>query len=86
MRVDSGPTISIPSICILGRRLAQRAPALARPTTSLALQVFTTGQNLSAALKPFPFQTVSDSFGYVGNSNYHALQAILAMRTWHGLT
>ena len=47
---------------------------------------FTTGQNLSTALKPFPFQTVSDSFGYVGNSNYHALQAILGMRTWHGLT
>jgi hypothetical protein len=47
---------------------------------------FTTGQNLSAALKPFPFQTVSDSFGYVGNANYHALQAQLNMRTWHGLT
>ncbi len=47
---------------------------------------FTASQPLSTALKPFPFQTVSDSFGYVGNSNYNALQAILAMRTWHGLT
>ena len=47
---------------------------------------FTTSQNLSVALKPFPFQTVSDSFGYVGNSNYNALQALLNMRTWHGLT
>ena len=47
---------------------------------------FTTGQTLSAALKPFPFQGVSDSFGYVGNSNYNALQALLSMRTWHGVT
>jgi Carboxypeptidase regulatory-like domain/TonB-dependent Receptor Plug Domain len=47
---------------------------------------FTASQPLSTALKPFPFQTVSDSFGYVGNSNYNALQAVLGMRTWHGLT
>ena len=47
---------------------------------------FSASQALSTALKPFPFQTVTDSFGYVGNSNYHALQALLNMRTWHGLT
>ncbi len=47
---------------------------------------FTASQPLSAALKPFPFQTVTDSFGYVGNSNYNALQALLSMRTWHGVT
>jgi hypothetical protein len=39
------------------------------------------------ALKPFPFQGVSDSFGqYMGNSNYHAVQALLSIRSWNGLT
>ena len=57
-------------------------------TFSLActgLSNFTTGQPLSTLLKPFPFQTVGDNFGYVGNSNYNALQAMLSMRAWHGL-
>lgn len=45
-----------------------------------------TSQKLSQFLKPFPFQSVGDTFGYVGNSNYHALQAMLSMRRWHGLT
>jgi hypothetical protein len=52
------------------------------PTTS----IFNTGQNLATLLKPFPFQGVSDSFGYVANSNYNALQATLNMRASHGLT
>ncbi|MES2391538.1 MAG: TonB-dependent receptor [Acidobacteriota bacterium] len=47
---------------------------------------FVTSQPLSTALKPFPFHTVSDSFGYVGNANYNALQSSLNMRPWHGLT
>jgi hypothetical protein len=47
---------------------------------------FTTAQAISVALKPFPFQTVSDTFGNVGNSNYHALQASLNMRPSHGDT
>jgi len=41
---------------------------------------------LSTALKPFPFQTVSDNFGYVSNANYNALQVLLNMSSWHGLT
>ncbi|HKN22386.1 MAG TPA: carboxypeptidase regulatory-like domain-containing protein [Terracidiphilus sp.] len=45
-----------------------------------------TKQALSTFLKPFPFQAVGDTFGYVGNSNYHALQAVLSVRRWHGLT
>ncbi len=45
-----------------------------------------TGQPLSSALKPFPFNAVTDPFGYVGNANYHALQLVLSTRTWHGLT
>ncbi len=45
-----------------------------------------TKQAVSTFLKPYPFQTVGDSFGYVGNSNYHAVQAMLSMRRWHGIT
>ena len=50
------------------------------------LSNFTTSQPLSTLLKPFPFQSVGDNFGYVGNSNYNALQAMLQIRRWHGLT
>jgi hypothetical protein len=47
---------------------------------------FNTGQPLSTALRPFPFQTVADNFSYVGNANYHGIQSTLGMRAWHGLT
>jgi Carboxypeptidase regulatory-like domain/TonB dependent receptor len=50
------------------------------------LSNFNTGQNLARLLSPFPFQTVGDTFGYVANSNYNALQATLNMRASHGLT
>jgi hypothetical protein len=53
---------------------------------STAVGEYTTGQALSTILKPYPFQSPSDSFGYVGNANYHGLQAMVNMRTWHGLT
>ena len=43
-------------------------------------------QALSTALKPFPFQTVTDTFAYVANAHYHGLQAMINMRAWHGLT
>ena len=48
--------------------------------------IFTAGQSLGTLLKPFPFQSVSDTFGYVGNANYNALQVSLNMRPAHGLT
>jgi hypothetical protein len=48
--------------------------------------IFNTGQSLATLLKPFPFQSVSDSFGYVANSNYNALQISVNMRPAHGLT
>lgn len=51
-----------------------------------SLSVFNTGQSLATLLKPFPFQTVTDAFGYVANSNYNALQVSLNMRASHGLT
>ncbi len=47
---------------------------------------FNTTQNLATLLKPFPFQSVGDSFGYVANSNYHSLQATLNWRSSRGLT
>ncbi|MGO9317083.1 MAG: carboxypeptidase regulatory-like domain-containing protein [Terracidiphilus sp.] len=56
---------------------------------SAALSQFanaTVKQSLGQFLKPYPFESPSDSFGYVGNSNYHSLQAMLNMRAWHGLT
>ena len=51
-----------------------------------SLSVFNTGQSLATLLKPFPFQAVTDSFGYVANSNYHSLQTTLNLRASHGLT
>jgi hypothetical protein len=50
------------------------------------LNVFAANQALSTLLKPFPFQSVSDGFGFVANSNYNALQATINMRASHGLT
>ena len=50
------------------------------------VNIFTSGQQLSTLLKPFPYQGVSDSFGYVANSNYHAVQVTANMRASHGLT
>lgn len=41
---------------------------------------------LGTLLKPFPYQGVSDTFGYVANSNYNSLQVQLNMRASHGLT
>jgi hypothetical protein len=47
---------------------------------------FTPTQTIGTALKPFPFQGVSDTFGNVGNSNYNALQTSFNMRPTHGVT
>jgi hypothetical protein len=46
----------------------------------------TVNQPLSTFLKPYPFQSISDSFGYIGNANYHALQVMVNNRAWHGLS
>ena len=78
-----------PKYLYLGSKLADTGAAETTDCTSLSLPCpanFNTGQQLNAALKPFPFQSVSDSFGYVANSNYNALQATLNMRASHGLT
>jgi Carboxypeptidase regulatory-like domain len=47
---------------------------------------FTKSQQLNVALRPFPFSGMTDQFGNVTNSNYHALQTQLNMRASHGLT
>ena len=83
-----------PKYLYLGARLAdtgKTSPTVTADCTTYSLPCtglsnYTTGQPLSTLLKPFPFQTVNDSFGYVGNANYHALQVLLNMRSWHGFT
>ena len=47
---------------------------------------FLTTQTIANALKPFPSQGVSDTFGYTGNSNYNALQISANMRPSHSVT
>jgi len=44
----------------------------------------TVNQALSTFLKPYPFNSPSDSFGYVGNADYHGVQVMANMRAWHG--
>ncbi len=80
-----------PKYLYLGSHLSDTGTALTADCANASLGItcpanFSTGQQLNGALKPFPFQSVSDSFGYVANSNYNALQASLNMRAWHGLT
>ena len=79
-----------PKYLSLGTALADKGTALTADCVKYSLPCpanFNSGQPLSQALKPFPFQGVTDGFGqYMGNANYHALQASLSMRSWHGLT
>jgi len=81
-----------PSYLSLGTNLGATGTALttyctANPTVCPSYtSVFNTSQSLATLLKPFPFQSVTDSFGYVANANYHALQTSLNMRPFHGLS
>lgn len=83
-----------PKYLYLGTRLADTGTTATTVTADCTtynlpcagLSNFTTSQSLATLLKPFPFQGVSDNFGYVGNANYHALQATFAMRSWRGLS
>ena len=76
----------------LGSHLADKGNTIATDCATYSLPcppnaIMNTGQQLSTYLKPFPFQGVTDNFGqYMANSNYHALQVLLNMRAWHGLT
>jgi hypothetical protein len=81
-----------PKYLYLGTNLALTGAALTTfcgansgicPST---LSTFNTSQTLAQLLKPFPFQNVSDAFGYVANSNYNGLQTTLNMRPSNGLS
>jgi hypothetical protein len=77
-----------PKYLYLGSALGDKGTAIATDCTKYALSCpsnFNTSQQLNVALKPFPFQSVSDAFGYVSNSHYHGLQAVINMRASHGL-
>jgi hypothetical protein len=42
---------------------------------------------ISQLLKPFPqYSSITDTWGDIGNANYHALQISLSQRAWHGLS
>jgi hypothetical protein len=82
-----------PKYLYLGARLADTGTTSTTVTSDCStysltcpnLTGYATNQPLSTLLKPYPFESPSDSFGYVGNSNYHALQTMINMRPWHGL-
>ena len=75
----------------LGSKLTDTGANLTADCANASLGItcpagFTTSQNLAAALKPFPFQAVSDSFGYVANANYNSVQISANMRPTRGIT
>jgi hypothetical protein len=74
---DKGTTVSTDCTTY---SLGCNATALAQFANS------TVNQALSLFLKPYPFNSPSDSFGYVGNADYHGVQVMANMRAWHGLT
>jgi len=78
-----------PKYLYLGSALGDKGTTIATDCTTYSLPCpsnFNTGQQLNVALKPFPFQTVSDTFGNVANSHYHGLQVVANMRPSHGFT
>jgi hypothetical protein len=85
-----------PKYLSLGTVLTDKGATIATDCTtyslgcdSVALAQFgnsTVNQALSTFLKPYPFHSISDSFGYIGNANYHSLQVTANMRAWRGLT
>jgi len=87
-----------PKYLYLGSKLADKGAAVATDCAAsansltcnaTALNLFANSavnQPLSTFLKPYPFESPADSFGYIGNANYHALQVMANMRQWRGLT
>ena len=78
-----------PKYLYLGSTLASTGANIATACAANGLSCpanFNTSQPLSQALKPFPNQTVSDSFAYTGNADYNGVQLLLNMRAWHGFT
>jgi hypothetical protein len=79
-----------PTYLSLGNQLSNKATAanLAAAGVSAPFSSFSPSTGtIAQALKPFPqYSGVSDVYGEVGNTSYHALQAILQQRLSHGLT
>jgi len=76
-----------PKYLALGSNLSSLATTANCATAGVTCPAnFTPSQSIATALKPFPFQSVSDTFGYVANSNYNALQISANMRPSHGIT
>jgi hypothetical protein len=78
-----------PKYLYLGSKLSDQGATAAADCVTFSLPCyanFAANQSLSTELKPFPFQTVTDTFAYVTNSNYHSLQTTFNMRATHGLT
>jgi len=84
-----------PKYTSLGSNLALTGAALTTycaansgvcPATLSAFNVSSTGKALSQLLLPYPFHSISDSFGYVANANYNALQMSINMQPYHGIS
>ena len=81
-----------PKYLSLNTKLSQTATAatLAAAGVSAPYSSFvgsTGNPTITQALRPFPqYPGVTDAYGFVGNTRYHALQAYINQRLSHGLT
>jgi hypothetical protein len=85
-----------PKYLYLGSHLSDKGATVSTDCTTYSLNCnatavtlfanSTVNQALSTFLKPYPFSSPADSFGYVGNASYHGVQVMANMRAWHGLT
>jgi hypothetical protein len=75
LNLTNTPTPALTNFCAANSGLCPATPA-----------GFSSSQALSRLLSPFPYQSVSDNWGYVANANYNALQISVNMRPSHGLT
>lgn len=74
------------NLSLTGSALTAYCAANTNVCPAAVLANFNTSQSLSTLLKPFPFHSVSDTYGQVANSNYHAVQISVNMRPSHGIT
>ncbi len=80
-----------PNYLSLGTNLStavNKLPAnfLAANNIALPYGNFDQSQSLAQALKPFAqYNSITDAYGFVANSNYHAIQTSLAQRTSNGV-
>lgn len=80
-----------PKYLYLGTTLTQNATAANLAAAGLTAPYSSFGGSgnptITQALKPFPqYNGMSDVYGFVGNTRYHALQTYVQQRLAHGLT